>query len=314
MRAAISCVHGDVLACDSSVCRCGLAVARAERARPNFITRRGDQLFDGDRPFRFISFNIPNLMVIEDAYEFTRPNPWRWPDEFEIEDALESVRQMGGQVVRTYVVSVHREGSDMGEFVHVRGPGEFNEEGFRALDKVVEVARRKGIRVIIPFVDQHKWWGGIGEYAAFRGKPAEAFWTDRQIIDDFKATVRHLITRKNTYTGVAYRDEPAIFGWETGNEIDSTPEWTREIAAYIKQLDPNHLVIDGKSLHGVPTESLDDPNIDVITTHHYPWGDDHDFAQADSRGARAHEGQEGVFCRRVWFCRNAAHRERDSTQ
>ena len=89
----------------------------------NFITRRGDKLFDGDKPFRFISFNIPNLMVIEDAYEFTKPNPWRWPDEFEIEDALESVRQMGGQVVRTYVVSVHREGSDMGEFVHVLRPG-----------------------------------------------------------------------------------------------------------------------------------------------------------------------------------------------
>ncbi len=85
-----------------------------------FITRSGDRLMEGNRPFRFISFNIPNLLVIEDAYEFTRPNPWRWPDEFEIEDALESVRQMGGQVVRTYVISVKRDGSDMGDFVHVR--------------------------------------------------------------------------------------------------------------------------------------------------------------------------------------------------
>ena len=252
----------------------------------HFLTRRGDKLFDGDREFRFISFNIPNLMVIEDAYEFTKPNPWRWPNDYEIEDALESVRQMGGQVVRTYVLSVHREGSDMGDFVHVRRPGEFNEEGFRALDKVIEVARRKGIWVIIPFVDQAKWWGGIGEYAAFRGKPADAFWSDPQIKDDFKATVRYLLTRKNTYTGVAYCDEPAVFGWETGNEILPTPAWTREIAAYIKQLDNNHLVIDGKSLQGVPTESLDDSNIDVITTHHYPFGEDHDFAK-QIRAARA---------------------------
>src|SRR3954464_10104954 len=73
----------------------------AEVGAMNFLTRRGDKLFDGDREFRFISFNIPNLMVIEDAYEFTRPNPWRWPNEFEIEDSLESVRQIGGQVVRT---------------------------------------------------------------------------------------------------------------------------------------------------------------------------------------------------------------------
>jgi mannan endo-1,4-beta-mannosidase len=261
----------------------------------NFITRRGDKLFDGDREFRFVSFNIPNLMVIEDAYEFTKPNPWRWPDEFEIEDALESVRQMGGQVVRTYVLSVHRDGSDMGEFVHVRGPGDFNEEGFKALDKVIEVARRKGIRVIIPFVDQAKWWGGIGEYAAFRGKPADAFWTDPQIIDDFKTTVRYLLTRKNVYTGIAYRDDPAIFGWETGNEIDATPEWTRRISAYLKELDSKHLVIDGNSLKGVPVKSLDDPNVDVITTHHYPWGDDHDFVRPIRAAHTLTKGKKPYF-------------------
>ena len=199
----------------------------------------------------------------------------------------------------------------MGDFVHVRGPGEFNEEGFRALDKVIEIAHRKGIRVIIPLVDQHKWWGGIGEYAAFRGKPADAFWTDRQIIDDFKATVRYLITRKNTYTGVAYRDEPAIFGWETGNEIDSTPEWTREIAAYIKQLDPNHLVIDGHSLHGVPLDVA--RRSECRRDHDAPLslGRGSRFYQADSRGPRAHEGQEAVLRRRVRLRRNAAHRGRD---
>jgi mannan endo-1,4-beta-mannosidase len=271
-------------------------VARAkEPAALNFLTRRGDKLFDGEREFRFISFNVPNLMVIEDAYEFTRPNPWRWPDDFEIEDALESVRQMGGQVVRTYVLSVYRDGSDMGECVHVRRPGEFNKEGFRALDKVIEVARRKGIRVIIPFVDQAKWWGGIGEYAAFRGKPAEDFWGDPQIIDDFKATIRYLLTRKNSYTGVAYRDDPAIFGWETGNEILPPAAWTREIAAYIKQLDKNHLVVDGKSLHGVSTESLDDPNVDVITTHHYPFGDDHDFAKSIREAHALVKGKKAYF-------------------
>lgn len=266
-----------------------------EAAQANFITRQGDKLFDGDREYRFISFNIPNLIVIEDAYEFTKPNPWRWPDKFEIEDSLESVRQIGGQVVRTYVLSVHRDGSDMGEFVHVRQPGEFNEEGFKALDKVIEIAGRKGIRVIIPFVDQAKWWGGIGEYAAFRGKPADAFWTDPQIIDDFKKTVHYLLTRKNTYTGVAYKDDPTILGWETGNEIDATPEWTRQISAYLKELDPKHLVIDGNSLKGVPAKSLEDPNVDVITTHHYPFGVDHDFVKPIRAAHALTKGKKAYF-------------------
>ena len=181
------------------------------------------------------------------------PNPWRWPDEFEIEDALESVRQMGGQVVRTYVVSVHREGSDMGDVVHVRGPGEFNEEGFRALDKVIEVARRKGIRVIIPLVDQHKWWGGIGEYAAFRGKPADAFWTDRADHRRFQGDGPLCASRARTFTRASpiATSRRSLAGRRATKSI-RTPEWTREIAAYIKELDPNHLVIDGKSLHGVP--------------------------------------------------------------
>ena len=67
-----------------------------------------------------------------------------------------------------------------------------------------------------------------------------------------------------------YRDDPTIFAWETGNELDAPPEWTARIAARLKHLDPNHLVIDGRALHGVPEASLSDPNVDIVTTHHYP--------------------------------------------
>ncbi|TWU29253.1 cellulase family glycosylhydrolase [Bythopirellula polymerisocia] len=246
--------------------------AAAEEMQPvrHILSSKGDQLYDGDQPFRFISFNIPNLHLIEDSFSFSDPNPWRWPNEFELVDALESVRQMGGTVVRTYVLSVHRDGSDMGSHVHVRAPGDFNEEAFRVLDKVLQIAGERGIRVIIPLVDNWKWWGGHAEYAKFRGKPPEAFWSDEQVIADFEETIRYTLSRVNSFTGIAYKDDPAIFGWETGNELDSPPEWTSRIAAHIKRLDPNHLVIDGYSLHGVRQESLDDPNIDVITTHHYP--------------------------------------------
>ncbi len=236
----------------------------------NILSSAGDQILDGTKPFRFISFNIPNLHLIEDNFSFLDSNPWRWPNEFEIADALESVRQMGGTVVRTYVLSVHREGSDMGDCVHVRAPGDFNETAFRVLDKVLQIAGEKGIRVIIPLVDNWRWWGGAAEYAQFRNKSLDAFWTDEQVIRDFEETVRFTLSRVNTNTGITYKDDPVIFGWETGNELNSTPEWTRRIASLIKQLDPNHLVIDGFSLHGVRPESVDDPNIDVITTHHYP--------------------------------------------
>jgi hypothetical protein len=55
-----------------------------------------------ERELRFVSFNIPNLNYVEDEFAFDRKHPYRLPDEYEIRDALLSVRQMRGQVVRLY--------------------------------------------------------------------------------------------------------------------------------------------------------------------------------------------------------------------
>ena len=220
----------------------------AESALHDFITVRGDQLMEGDKPFRFISFNLPNLQMIEDNMPFTETNPWRLPDEFEIRDGLMTVRQMGGLVARTYSLSVVRTKDDPGMPAYVLGPGKFNEEAFRKLDLVLQVANEEGVRLIIPFVNNGRWHGGRAEYAGFRGKSRDKFWTDPQLIADFKETIRFILTRTNTLTGVRYCDDKAILCWETGNELSSTAEWTREIARYIKSIDTNHLVMDGRCL------------------------------------------------------------------
>ena len=247
-------------------------VSAAPSGFREFVQVRGDQLVEGGQPFRFLSFNIPNLHLVEDNVAFAETNPWRLPDRFEIADALASVRQQGGTVVRTYVLSVARTNDAPGAPRHVLGPGKFNEDAFRALDLVLQIANEQGVRVIVPFVDNWSWWGGITEYAGFRGKAKEAFWTDPQIIDDFKATVRHLVTRKNTLTGVPYSDDKAILCWETGNELPSPAPWTREIAAYLKSLDRNHPVMDGYHTTELRAESLAMPEVDIVTTHHYPGG------------------------------------------
>lgn len=273
----------------------GRSAGAGDRAQQEFVTRRGDQLFEGDRPFRFISFNIPNLQLVEDNFAPGAKTAWAWPNEFELSDALESVRQLGGTVGRTYVLSVRREGSDMGDHVYVRGPGDFNEEAFCTLDLAIEIAGQKGIRLIIPLVDNWKWQGGRTEYAAFRGKQPDDFWTDEQVIADFEQTIRYVLTRVNTRTGVAYRDDPTILGWETGNELDAPPAWTRRIARLIKELAPRQLVIDGRSLHGVPAESVADPNVDVITTHHYPNTQQGSFVPAILEARRLTRGKKPYF-------------------
>jgi hypothetical protein len=234
----------------------------------NFITARGDKLMDGNNEFRFISVNIPNLHYLEDYLPFAGTNPWRLPNEFEIRDALLTVRQLGGKVARTYTFSVRKE-NDTSTIVYVEGPGVFNEEAFTTFDKVLQIANEVGVRLIIPFVDNWHWWGGPKEYAAFRGKQRDDFWTDREVIADMKQTINHIVTRVNTYTGVPYSEDKAILAWETGNELQPPFSWTREIAAYVKSLDKNHLLLEGIISPQLSSDALDDPNLDVLSTHHY---------------------------------------------
>ncbi len=247
-----------------------ISVLQSDSRFKTFVYARGDKLMDENGEFRFISFNVPCLHNNEDNMPFAEMNPWRLPDEFEINDALESVRQMGGQVARIYTLSVRRHGDDPNIPSHVTGPGRFNDEAYKSLDMTLAIANRKGIRIIFPFIDNARWWGGIEACAAFRGKTREDFWTDPNLFEDYKAIVNSVVNRTNSITGVKYRDDKAILAWETGNELICPPEWTVKAAAYIKSIDQNHLVMDGYHLTPVRDLSLQDKNIDIVTTHHYP--------------------------------------------
>jgi hypothetical protein len=194
---------------------------------------------------------------------------YRLPNEFEIHDGLETVRLLGGTVIRIYALSV-RKASDSPDIVrHVNGPGQFNEAAFQALDAVLSKASELGIKIIIPFVDNWAHWGGVAEYAGFRGKPRDAFFTDSQVIEDFEKTLEKVILRTNTVNGRQYRDDPTIYAWETGNELGSPDQWVSQIAQYIKKLDAKHALVDGTYGPLIREHSLVDPNIDIVSSHHY---------------------------------------------
>jgi hypothetical protein len=78
--------------------------------------------------------------------------------------------------------------------------------------------------VILPFVDNWPHWGGVTEYAAFRGKPLGTFFIDAELLQDFEATMDKVLLRTNTVNGRACRDnDPTVFAWETGNELMQRP-------------------------------------------------------------------------------------------
>jgi mannan endo-1,4-beta-mannosidase len=247
----------------------GPAAGAGKQAFENFIRRDGDVLRDGNREFRFLSFNIPNLHYVEDDMRFDQSMPFRLPDAFEIDDALGAIEQIGGQVVRTYTLSVKKADDPPDLPRYILGPGQFNEEAFRTLDQVLAAAHRHRVRLIIPFVDMWSWWGGVTELATFRGKKADEVWTDPQLIQDYKDIITFVVNRTNTVTGVRYCDDKAILAWETGNELHCPYEWTKQIVAHIKSQDPRHLVVDGTHRQVLLSSSLDDANIDFVSTHHY---------------------------------------------
>ena len=228
-----------------------------------FITAKDGQLFEGDKPFRFISFNIPNLTYTEDDMRFEQLSSFRLPTAYEVDDALATIQQMGGRVARTYVLSILKTNDAPGIPRHLLARGKFNEEAMVVLDQVLESANRHGVRLIIPFIDFASWWGGITEFSAWRGKTKDEFFTDPQVKEDYKQLVKLVLNRVNTKTGVRYMDDKAVLAWELGNELKAPVAWVREMAPYVKQLDPKHLVAESYFT------ANDNPGVDIVQDHLY---------------------------------------------
>ncbi len=243
----------------------------------HFITRKDDKLMDGDQEFRFIGANMPGLTL---PYDWTLKLPERmhFPTPWEQEDGFKTLDQMNLRVVRFWNFPIREpkeEASDGKNTWHyVQGPDQFNEESFKVMDHALALANKHGVRVIFPFTaDDGDYLGGVGTYAAHRGKKREEFYTDPQIKEDYKATIRHIITRVNTITGVRYSEDKSILAWQFGNEMGkATTPWLSEMAAYIKSLDHNHLVSETRHNPRMPMDI--DPNIDLHTRHLYSYYDD----------------------------------------
>jgi mannan endo-1,4-beta-mannosidase len=141
-----------------------------------------------------------------------------------------------------------------------RNPDEgFREAGLLGLDQAVFEAKRRGIRLIIPLVNNWGEYGGLPAYAAWAAKVEGApvahddFFTSPLMKRWWKDYAYLLLNRINTFTGVAYKDEPAILAWEIGNELrcqtcrgtSKLPDAVRELAAFLRQVAPNQLIGDG---------------------------------------------------------------------
>jgi hypothetical protein len=154
-----------------------------------------------------------------------------------------------------------------------QGLGRYALDNAWRLDEVVRLAEKNGVRLMfcIGTYGEFKDGGFFNEgswisnpYNARNGGPCASpddFWTNEQARRLYKQRLRYLIAR--------WGCSPQVFAWEFWNEVQPTPAveaWTAEMAAYLKQHDPNrHLV---STSYGSP-RIWKTRDIDFTMTHMY---------------------------------------------
>jgi hypothetical protein len=242
-----------------------LAAPRAATSGP-FVQRTGDRLTLAGKPYRFGGANIEWLGLV--GYGPADPTGPHYASNFEIDDALTTAKDMGVRVVRSQTM-----GDSVGCPQCLEPTlGQFNGAAFERIDYALRAARARGIKVIPTIVGDDAQGGGTGcVYLRWRGidvpncslTDMDPFWTDQAVLGDVEEHVKALLDHVNVYTGVPYKNDPTILGWDLLNGGGSPTPWTRQLAQYVRSLDPNHLVLSGANNVGLAS-------VDACVSFVYP--------------------------------------------
>lgn len=146
-------------------------------------------------------------------------------------------------------------------------PGVYNEALLAGLDLLLSEMSKRGMTAVICLNNFWPWSGGFAQYVHwFDDKPipypppepggnwfsfslySSRFYKNKKAKAAFEDHIRTIISRTNTLTGVAYRDDPTIMSWQLANEPRGIlrprayRRWIKRTASLIKSLDSNHLV------------------------------------------------------------------------
>jgi hypothetical protein len=104
--------------------------------------------------------------------------------------------------------------------------GIFNEQQWSLFDYAIESAKSHGIKLIPVFENYWEAYGGIDTRLTWEGltggHPGRAKFFNKSVcpgcFTQYKNMVSFALNRINHYSGIAYKNEPAIFAWELMNE------------------------------------------------------------------------------------------------
>jgi len=205
-----------------------------------FVGTRGTHFVLNGAPFYAHGFNAYWLM-----YVASDPS-----QRHLVSNAFSEASSHGLSVARTWAFS------DGGYRPLQESPGSYNEQTFQGLDFVVSEAGKYGIKLILSFVNNYENFGGKKQYVDWGRSHGQYlssdddFFTNPLVKGFYKNHITTVVNRRNTITGVAYKNDPSIMAWELMNEPRCQSDtsgrtiqaWITEMAAHVKSIDSIHLL------------------------------------------------------------------------
>ena len=241
-----------------------LRVAAGCTAQPQFVQVKDGHFVRNGKNYTYIGTNFwygPILASEGQGGDYTR-----------LCLELDTLKALGIENLR---VLVGADGPD-GVFSRVeptlqKAPGVYNDTLLVGLDRFLVELGKRDMQAVLYLNNSWEWSGGYGQYMEWAtGEKAlipliDGYWPFMQQMGKFQTSapsqelfynhVRAIVGRTNSITGKPYREDPAIFSWQIGNEPrcfsaepaarDGFIGWLTESARIIKELDPNHMVSTG---------------------------------------------------------------------
>ena len=243
-----------------------------------FVQRSGSELLLHGQRFRFAGANVYWMGLDENVDGID------YPTHFRVNDVLTAAQAMGATVVRSHTLGISIGCAQCIE----PALDVFNTQAFEHIDYAIQSANVHHLRLLLPLVDNWSYYhGGRGTFTQWSEiSDPDTFYSNEEVIRNFEGYIYHILNHVNIYTHRAYKDDPTILAWETGNELRAPTRWVERIATYIKTIDRHHLVMDGNDMNSgaVPNEKADLAltNVDMYTGHYYPLNLSRLKAEADA--------------------------------
>ncbi len=241
-----------------SWCSCGV-----KKAAPDFVKTSKSAFLRHGKPYTFMGTNF--------WYGLNLGSKGPGGDRERLIRELDRLAAMG---VKNLRVMGGSEGPDTEGYRMLpslqTSPGKYNPDVLEGLDFLLAEMAKRDMLAVMCMNNFWNWSGGMGQYLVWAGAAdtipnpsapggnwdeyqrfAASFYSNEKAMKMFNDHLRVIISRKNSISGILYREDPTIMSWELANEpraVDNQAafyKWVESTSDLIRSMDANHLITTG---------------------------------------------------------------------